>query len=302
MTIFDMLLLTDEGVMQAFHTLANKQKRTVWESDTEDMFLFIEGNMPVCLVAHVDTVSYIKGSQGKTLKQRNGIITAWKEGHQKIQQTILGADDRAGCYILYDILRNSPLKPHVLLTNYEESGGLGAREFANSDLHKMYMIEFFIELDRKGVNHYVQYNRNPKEVNDWMEQFNLPRESGSYSDIKTITEITRVPSVNIATGYYLQHTTREYLDIAAMELAKTKTLQLLADYIPNAFGLLEEKPFIPCAYENVDVRWIDEEPDIYLLPNSDPRDYRQPRLFNFKEAKLNNQKKEKSCSRIAFLM
>ena len=81
---------------------------------TKDYIIAI-GNIPIALIAHMDTVFKIPVSD-LYYDQKKGVL--WSpEG--------LGADDRAGIFAIIKILQDG-LRPSVILTTGEEDGGVGA--------------------------------------------------------------------------------------------------------------------------------------------------------------------------------
>lgn len=170
----------------------------------------------IIFVAHIDTVKakdeepLLKVTEllhGRVLKNPNGI---------------LGGDDRVGVTILEALLNHHGAT--VLFTDLEEKGGIGAKNFSfdfTPPIHEpelaVYLdkCKMFIEFDRHGSMHYVDYCSMPKEterfilsVAPWLDE-----EFGSYSDISTITDATKIPSCNIACGFYNEHTVDETVSV-----------------------------------------------------------------------------------------
>ncbi|CAB4174506.1 hypothetical protein UFOVP1138_62 [uncultured Caudovirales phage] len=247
MDIAGILSLEDKEVFEVFRLEAKSRGRKIF-SDNEN-YMFIKGSDRICLVAHIDTVSgeWVDGTRKpvkKKLVEKYGIIRAYTERGKR--PTILGADDRAGCYGLLDIMKSDD-RPSILLTNYEECGGVGVGVFTNeTDLWKN--TDFFVELDRAGCNEYVQYNENTQEVHDFMAKFAISNGGyGSYSDIATISKVTKIPSVNLAIGYRSQHSDREYLDLAVMSMAIKKAKLIIHRYCKDKpqLGRIKERPIPP---------------------------------------------------------
>jgi len=171
-----------------------------------DMFYYAQGSeeCPMCLVAHWDTLA----TYPLQLKMVGQIITRKGKG-------ILGADDRAGVWAIFEVLRrlssaNKPL-PSILLTNYEEKGGLGVKSWIDKIGLNCEDV-LFIELDRKGANQYVDYSYPlPKQITNYMARFGFIQHSGTYSDIADISDEFLIPSVNVSVGYYEQHSKDERL-------------------------------------------------------------------------------------------
>ena len=80
-------------------------------------YIIAEGELPVCLVAHLDTVE----------KKPPSDIFYDKEQGVMWSPQLLGADDRAGVYAIIQIIE-AGYKPHVIFTTDEEIGALGAQK------------------------------------------------------------------------------------------------------------------------------------------------------------------------------
>ena len=137
------------------------------------------------------------------LSQCRGILT--RPGH------ILGADDRAGCWILNQYINDK--RVNLLWCDLEESGGYGARAFANDYYGRPNRTKLFIELDRHGTNHYVAYHGISGSLQRYLASVGLSAQVGSYSDVYEITDVLGIQSINMACGYYGEHTAKECLNI-----------------------------------------------------------------------------------------
>lgn len=162
-------------------------------------------------VAHIDTVA---SEEAPALRiYEDGDIVRSGNG-------VLGADDRVGCTILEFLLDSGAT---VLFTDLEERGGVGAQEAAIHPDLKEYFNEarLMIEYDREGVGHYVDYNKMSQKTKGFIKEIapGLKEECGTFSDISILTEVTRVPSFNLACGYYKQHTSSEFLVMQSAYLA-----------------------------------------------------------------------------------
>jgi len=173
-------------------------------SDGFYLYVHKSNNLP-CLVAHIDTVHKQKPNKNDIV-QTGDIITNSKGG--------LGADDRAGVYALLTL---KDLPYNLLFTNYEESGGLGVKK-AITDLPDLLLENTcFIEIDRKGAGHYVDYVGAEQEFLSLFETRGLVPEFGSYSDIYDLSSELSIASVNLACGYYNQHTPTESLNLKELQ-------------------------------------------------------------------------------------
>jgi hypothetical protein len=255
MTIIEMLKLDNDAVgpvlakkLQGYLS-PRKGFRSVTVSP-EGHWVYAIGTIPMCLVAHYDTLAryplrvYSKGN------------VVHGDGTSP-----LGADDRAGCFAILDILRRLHAKgkalPSVLLTNGEESGGTGVINWLESEIWagKDWL---FVELDRANANEYVHYSDTlPKPVRDYIEGFGFVQGSGTYSDIADISDELLVPSVNLSIGYYRQHSALERLHLDELAMTIRRVLAMIQAPIRKLYRL---KPSLRAwhQYSDNDYLWSDD--------------------------------------------
>ncbi len=178
-----------------------------------DGFCYAEGTVPVLLVAHTDTV-YDRSPGTVYHDPRKQVI--WSPGG-------LGADDRIGVYIIARLLRDG-LRPHVLLTDGEETGGAGARNAA--DLLSP-DVRALIQLDRAGANDAVYYHCDSPDLRRWVDGFGWRTAIGSYTDICELMEPWGVAGVNLSVGYYGQHTGAEHVRLNETERTIRRVVAML---------------------------------------------------------------------------
>lgn len=224
-----LLHMTEHEVI--FHAAAVLSKH--YEVITDyDNYLVVQGDSPICLVAHVDTVSF--GTLNMVLKWNRNVI--------RNTEGILGADDRAGVFAILEIVESAKKSglpmPSVIFTNYEESGGRGVKELIKSKVFDTSNTKLFVELDRKGSNEYVYYTSSlPREVKDYVESFGYIQKDGSYSDIMDLAFEYHIPAVNLSIGYYSQHTQFETLHYDEMFLNINRVKDMLKDPITQLYKL-----------------------------------------------------------------
>ena len=182
-------------------------------------FVYIPGTRKdrVLLVAHTDTVwdrVYMNGygyefhpGEHKPVLLENGTVRqgGWPEWG-------LGADDRAGCAILW-LLR---LSGHsLLLTDGEEHGQVGAHflmDYHPETAAEINAHRYMIQLDRRNSRDYKTY------ALDVTDRFRLHvrsytgyEDAGSSSRTDIVALCRRICGVNLSIGYYQEHTPGEYL-------------------------------------------------------------------------------------------
>jgi len=187
------------------------------------------------LVAHADTVRDQYQLCTKKKKKSKKVTAARDIKFNGIyyytdDNQPLGGDDRAGVYIILRLIEKG-LRPPVLITNYEEIGGLGVREFCTSEyIERVKDLYFFVEFDRRGINQYVTYTPAPRQLEDFVEEYGFVKEHGSYSDVKTLSEYTNIAHVNLSAGYINEHTDRERVYIDWVEYIIAQSYKMLSSY------------------------------------------------------------------------
>ena len=171
-------------------------------------FIYIPGrrNDRVLLVAHADTVFFKNGKHQIILE--NGI---YRSGEQD-EMTGIGADDRAGCAILY-LLKDSGHS--LLVLNGEELGSVAActiqakhKELYDELNNHQYMIEF----DRRNASDYKVYNLPvSQEFKNFIEEKTGYKEADKSSSTDITILCSKICGVNLSIGYYDEHSPDEIL-------------------------------------------------------------------------------------------
>lgn len=174
-----------------------------YEPVSADGFLYAAGEIPVLLVAHMDTVHYAVPST---------ICRGGSDGSIWMSPQGIGGDDRNGVYMITEIIKD--LRCHVLFCEDEETGGIGARKFTKSDIRPD--VNHIIEFDRNGTNDAVFYSCDNKDYVKFIESFGFKEAYGSFSDISTIAPHLGIAAVNLSSGYYNPHMRYEYVSFNVM--------------------------------------------------------------------------------------
>lgn len=162
------------------------------------------GRIPVCLVAHTDTVHRRPPSVLYVDKSKR-VVWA-KEG--------LGADDRAGVYAIAALLAQG-LRPHVLFSDEEEVGGIGATSAANTLAPPP--VRCLVQLDRANANDAVYYDCDAPELERWVDGFGWKTSRGTFTDISILGPDWGIAAVNLSVGYYQQHTLAEHVRLDELQ-------------------------------------------------------------------------------------
>ena len=173
----------------------------------EERFVYIPATREnaVLLVAHADTVETT--DYPTELLEDNDII------RNADPEQILGADDRAGCAMVS--ILGKMLGHGMLITDGEENGQVGARalvaqcEAIADELQSQY--QFMVEFDRRESRNFKCYDVGTDAFRAYLSTKTGYRDDGriAYTDICTLAR--DICGVNLATGFYNEHSTDEYL-------------------------------------------------------------------------------------------
>ena len=182
----------------------------------QDGFIYAEGDIPVLLVAHMDTVH----------KETCKIICESSDGVIMSPQGI-GGDDRCGIFMILETIKE--LRCSVLFAEDEESGCIGANKFCKSGIEPSVEFKYIIEYDRKGANDAVFYDCDNPEFEDFItdKEIGFKLAYGSCSDISYVAPHLKTAAVNLSCGYYNQHTQHEYVVVPEMMLNIERGKQLI---------------------------------------------------------------------------
>ena len=187
----------------------------------DDGFVYAQGNFPVLLVAHLDTVHS---------KLPNMIL------YDKDQNTVsspngIGGDDRCGVYMIFEIIKK--FNCSVLFCEDEEDGGIGANKFVKTDLARTLDFNYIIEFDRANANDAVFYSCDNYDFEKFITRDFYKINYGTYSDICDIAPVIGCAAVNLSCGYYKAHTKDEYIVLSDMENSIKAACDILARTTQN---------------------------------------------------------------------
>ena len=182
--------------------LKNRGMRDIVATDD---YILAHGNVPVMLVAHLDTV------HKETVKEIYKVGGAWSSPQG------IGGDDRCGIYMILSLIEKLPFKPYVLFSTDEEIGCVGTGKFLKDYPVNEFEIKFMIEFDRKGNNDAVFYDcENSNFIDFVLGKTGYKFQHGAFTDICEIMSAWDVAGVNLSCGYYNAHTLKEYVVIDEM--------------------------------------------------------------------------------------
>ena len=213
--IMESLVNVDQKTLQG---VLYKFLKQYYENVTNDEeFLLAEGDIPIALVAHMDTV-FPRPAEELYYDRKKNVM--WSP-------TGMGADDRAGVFAILQII-SAGYRPHVIFTTDEEKGGIGAEVLSYmpmpfKDLHYM------IQLDRRGSNDCVFYECDNPDFEKYIEGFGFVTAYGSFSDISTLCPEWGIAGVNLSIGYRDEHSVSEVLFVGQMLDTIEKVKKMLSE-------------------------------------------------------------------------
>ena len=197
-------------------------------------FILVHGAAPILLVAHLDTV------HEETVR----VICKSDDGNILMSPQGIGGDDRCGVFALLKVYHAVKVKPYLLFTCDEEIGGLGAKKFCR--LHKQKQLpkeldelKCIIEIDRRGANDAVYYDCDNIDFEDYISSKGFKTAQGSFSDISVIAPELGIAAVNLSSGYYNAHTKHEYINLAELDNAIQKVIEIISDVSKSDFPRFE---------------------------------------------------------------
>ncbi len=244
-SIFDLLTKTQDELLTVCETkLSELGYESIYAGKD---FVFADGDIPVMLIAHLDTVhrelpDVYYDKKKKVLWSPQGI----------------GGDDRCGVYAILKICETH--KPYVLFTTDEETGGQGAKVFCDffKDTNLKEYINFMIEIDRRGRNQAVFYDCGNEEFKKYILSFGFNEQYGTFTDISKIGPAFDIAAVNFSAGYYNEHTTTEHIKLDDLFHTINKIKEILEDTKNHKYYDFQEIKYvysITRKYKNDDVPW-----------------------------------------------
>lgn len=200
---------------------------------------------------------------------------------------LLGADDRAGCYIVKELLTRDDARYNYLIFDKEEVGCIGSSNYAREDIAVLIndVTSCYIGLDRMGVMEHALYGYESNAFLDaiaegaeyWKEEI------GSITDASNLAGTFDRCCTNLSVGYDNEHTRFEtlnlsYLGVTLNRLNNGLSTVLYGDYmIPDDNWNSYMKGYGYDEWED-EYRWDDEQgkyvkwSDDYDVPDIDDDD------------------------------
>lgn len=207
--------------------------------DATDMYIIAEGALSICLCAHVDTVfpilpqEFYYDYKKKTLWSPDG----------------MGADDRAGIYAIIQLIE-AGFRPHIIFTNLEEIGGVGADALIKAYPICPFLCKAIIQLDRHGKQDAVFYQCDNKKFKKIICSYSFKENYGTFTDISIIAPAWKIAAVNLSIGYYNEHSEIELLKCNELEWTIKKVTKILEDCNKWNFYEYIPAPKVPIWWQN----------------------------------------------------
>ena len=183
-------------------------------------YIMAAGDLPVCLVAHLDTVFDKDRYKNKEIYVDHEHQIMWSPQG-------LGTDDRAGVFAILKLLKMG-YKTYIIFTQGEEDGCLGAkalvRRFPKSPWKK---LKYILQLDRRGEQDCVFYNCDNPDFTEYVESFGFITDWGSFSDISEIAPAWGTAAANLSVGYWDEHSYCERVALSWLEQTIEKVKKML---------------------------------------------------------------------------
>lgn len=225
---------TEELKVNITRFLHQRGYQRVWS--TKD-YIMAEGNIPICLIAHMDTVF-------SSLPRE-----FFYDQEQKVLWSPTGAgfDDRAGIYAIISILEDTNYYPSVIFLDQEEHGGIGARALIHRFKKCPFACNALIELDRANFNDSVFYDCDNKAFEKYINKFGFKTNWGTFSDISVIAPAWGIAAVNLSIGYVDEHFATERLYTKQCDKTIKRVTNILRDINDKGIPFFKYIPFI---YQN----------------------------------------------------
>ena len=234
--LFQEILSLSQNQLKSFMKEFLRKKYT--KAIARDKYLMAIGDIPVTLVAHLDTV----------FKDGKRILCYDKDYQIMWSPQGAGFDDRAGVVAIIKIIEQG-YRPNIILCCDEESGGQGASALAKDFQELPFQNNFFIELDRAGHNDAVFYNCDNPEFINYIEKFGFLEQYGTFSDISILAPKFGAAAVNLSIGYESEHSYGEYLQVEWFNMTINKVINILKETDIPTFEYIESTSWLSWSWD-----------------------------------------------------
>ena len=210
--------LNEAQIHNVLLNIVKKKYKRYWESKE---YIMAEGDIPVCLLAHMDTVFPTPPALDDFIYDPEKTVLWAPHGS--------GFDDLAGVYIIMELLLRG-YKPHLIFTHGEELGGIGAHELISAHPECPFEeCKALIQLDRANEKDCIFYNCDNDIFTRFIENRGFELAWGTFSDISIIAPTWGIAAVNLSVGYLDEHTIIERLVCKWNDATTEKVAKILDD-------------------------------------------------------------------------
>lgn len=184
----------------------------------------------ICFTAHTDTVERKESGINILEIQRNRTTIKVSGGG------ILGADDGAGLFVLFEMIRHGVWGSYKFFRD-EEWGGLGSKYYTENYPEEALEYDLVVSFDRKGMSDIIKYQMMEQCASDLLveqlyEKLEMKGTSdcqGSFTDSANFSDLTEdknAECTNVSVGYFKEHTRKESLNYGYLKDLARKCCKL----------------------------------------------------------------------------
>lgn len=221
---------------QVRHFLADFVQDYYTEYIIDTQYIVAKGDIPVGLVAHMDTVWETDLKHEVFYDMRKNVMLNLDGG---------GYDDKVGIFLIMKLVQEG-FRPHVIFTTDEECGCVGASALATKyPEYPFGNLSYLIQLDRRHENDCVFYDCDNPEFEQYIESFGFRTAYGSFTDICELCPSWGMAGVNLSVGYLNEHTSSEKLYVDQMFHTLNRVKMILSE---SEFPAFEYIPMVYSGY------------------------------------------------------
>ena len=203
----------------------------IHKDEMENYYVRIGEDSKVLWSAHIDTVHRMEGRQKIAITKDDLLVIDHKnEKHSNC----LGADDGAGMFILFELIKAEIPGLYIFHRN-EEHGSTGSKYIASNQgkYNLLHDIDYAIAFDRKGYSSIITHQMYENTASEnFAESFReilkinslYPDDTGIFTDTANycydVSECT-----NISVGYFNEHGPSECLDLRFLIHLKNQIIE-----------------------------------------------------------------------------
>ena len=218
--------LNEAQIHNVLLNIVKKKYKRYWESKE---YIMAEGDIPVCLLAHMDTVFPTPPTLDDFIYDPEKTVLWAPHGS--------GFDDLAGVAGILELLLKGH-RPHLIFTHGEELGGIGASALVKDFPYCPFKdCRALIELDRANEKDAVYYSCDNKNFERFITNHGFTTAIGTFSDISIIMKSWGIAGVNLSIAYLDEHSYIERLVCSWFDANIKKIDKIIKD-------IKKEKQFI----------------------------------------------------------